>query len=170
MLVSVLVLGVMGCGKKNLETGNEIPFALHGTWILTTNPAPTAATVIAAPHFTVTANEVTVRIPNVDVAGGTVQYAFRAEYGGDKVNPEASAGGLSLKLTRIVDGVEWGTYRFTYAQNDPSVASSVSPIHNGDKLTAGEPPKWQASLVPYYEFYAMFQEGNVFTRANALTP
>ena len=159
MLVSVLVLGVMGCGKKNLETGNEIPYALHGTWVLN----GVATDITDAPHFIVTANEVTVRLPTVDsgaLIAGTVQYAFGAEYGGNKNDPEAQQ--LTLKLTRIVDGIDWGTYRFAY------VAANAGEI-GADTLTVEAPvPTWESSLVPYYEFYAMFAEGNVFDRV--LTP
>ena len=154
MLVSVLVLGVMGCGKKNLETGNEIPFALHGTWV-------NGSTDLSTPHFIITANEFTVRIPNAAAAGGTVQYAFRAEFGGNKNNPAAQQ--VTLKLTRIVDGVEWGTYRFTYAGNE---ANPNAPLVTADTLVVADPvPTWQTSLVPYYEFYQMFIVGTTYTRA-----
>ena len=161
MLVPVLVLGIMGCGSKNLETGNEIPFALHGTWTLTT-PAPGTAGISNGPHFIVTANEVTVRIPTTDagVVTGTVQYAFRAQFGGNRNNPAQQQ--VTLKLTRIVDGIDWGTYRFAYAgdADNPNAALVAT-----DTLTVQGPvPRWEASLVPYYEFYLLFQEDNVFTR------
>ena len=145
MLVPVMVLGIMGCGGTP-ETGTESPYILHGTWVNTA--------ITDNPYFVLTANELTVVIPVLDTGADPrfVQYAFKAEYGVGSTELDATSDEeFTLFLTRIVDGIEWGTLEMTF---------------NGaaDTITVDKDVVFEDTLVPYYEFNGLLLEAT-YTRA-----
>jgi hypothetical protein len=146
MLVPVMVLGMMGCGSS-LETGNEIPFGMHGTWIPLFNVGGTPSYVLEAPYFIITANEMTVIIPNLVI--GSTQLAFRAEWSGPNEVPE-DGDEFTLAITRILDGVEWGTFKFNVLD-----ANSLGEVF---ALYLEETIDIDGSVVPYYEFNDLLRE------------
>jgi hypothetical protein len=166
MLVPVMVLGIMGCGKS-LETGDEVPYILHGTWVDdgTGDNSANAGLFNNNPAFVLTANEMTVYLPQAGAlttpagftGGGYLQLAFAAEFIGPKDNflDDADDDGnveFSVKITRILDGVEWGTFKFQY---------NVTR----DQITCIETIKIETSVVPYYEFNNLLPEEAVYDRA-----
>ena len=158
MLVPVMVLGIMGCGGTP-ETGTESPYNLHGTWL----PEDFDYATDIRPYFVITANELTVVLPvNSAVSGERfVQLAFVAEYSGPEYfytgNPQVLVADrdFSLFLTRIVDGVEWGTLEAT--------------LTDDDTITITADIDFDTSLVPYYEYNGLLALGP-YTRAVTLTP
>jgi hypothetical protein len=171
MLVPVLVLGIMSCGSTP-ETGDEVPYALHGTWVNNldgvTNAPPGALPgvgIFTDPSFIFAANEMTIVLPqagagvNGYVPGEFLQLAFVAVYGGEKDNFMTVATtapnnyvDFTVTITRILDGVEWGVFRFRYSGDS-------------DTIEVLETIRIDTSVVPYYEFNELLQEGAIFWRA-----
>jgi hypothetical protein len=174
LLIPVMVLGIMGCGKS-LETGDEVPYILQGTWVDNGNgPNSNAgATIWNNPSFVFGANEMTIFLPKAGatgplfISGDFIQLAFAAVYTGakgtvenfEKVVAEAIlADGVyefTIKITRILDGVEWGTFKFGLSLN-----AFDEPV-----LTVIDTIKIDQSVVPYYEFNELLAEEAEFELA-----
>jgi hypothetical protein len=152
MLVPILVLGMIGCGKSK-ETGDEIPYALHGTWVTGTANAP---------YFVFSANEMIISVQTVLPAPtnfGWFQLAFNAVYTGpkndfDKKLEEDGKVEFSVKITRILDGVEWGTYKFVYT----GATDTITLQDEGDIKIAD-------SVLPYYEYNHLLDPDANYNRA-----
>jgi hypothetical protein len=168
MLVPVMVLGIMGCGSS-LETGGELPYILHGTWI---NTDADDGGIQLAPWFVFSANEMTIYLPtaaaavadpaDLDFSDMFVQLAFRAEFSGatdDFLSGTEANKRFSVAITRILDGVEFGEFTFDY--NVPNDTIRVTTDPNGAI-------RIDTSVVPYYEFQDLLAAGTVYGRAVAI--
>jgi hypothetical protein len=175
MLVPVLVLGIMGCGSS-LETGSELPYILHGTWINNDADLDTDA-VALAPWFVFSANEMTIYLPtaaaalaiadgdDINFADMFLQLAFRAEFGGNTdnfltANDNANVQRFTVGITRILDGVEFGTFTLNYNKSDDTINVNLTDPVGSIRI--------DTSVVPYYEFQDLLAAGTTYGRAVAI--
>jgi hypothetical protein len=100
---------------------------LHGTWDSGAD----------APYFILTANEMTLVVPQNDPIS-SLQFAFRTEFSGNADEINDTGGEFTLSLTRIFDGVDFGSFTATFDGDDDIVISSANLENFG-------------SDVPWYE-------------------
>jgi hypothetical protein len=166
----------MGWGSS-LETGGELPYILHGTWINTATGDDGG--IQNAPWFVFSANEMTIYLPTAAAANTTtaadldfadmyVQLAFRAEFGGNTDNFLTANDGANLQrftvgITRILDGVEFGTFNFEYNKSADTIRVTGAP---GTDEPNGS-IKIDTSVVPYYEFQELLAANTTYGRAIA---
>jgi hypothetical protein len=143
MLVPVLVLGFLGC-SSSLETGNETPFVLHGTWVNIDDDPETL------PYFIVTSNEITIIVPVAGEGVEDIQVAFRSEFSGTQWNFLTEGNQVAtFGLTRIVDGVDFGSFSGTVSvvgeilfmeisDNQLNLGGDGPWYENTDLIIAGE--------------------------------
>jgi hypothetical protein len=155
MLVPVMVLGIMGCGKS-LETGGELPYILHGTWVADPDQ----------PYFVFAANQMTIFVPFADgvsqadlvYTDGFLQLAFQAEFGGlqsaDFATGDDDDRTFTVTITRILDGIEWGTFEMYYDNDD----DTIIVVEDGGLVV-------DTSVLPFYEFSSLLPEDVEFGRA-----